>query len=137
MNSFERTTDLIHRALDVSSLRYTVSANNLANAGVPGFKRTMVNFESELKRALDSEKAAKGAFSLSTAHPRHIKSNEFIDYKSIEPRRVLDYVSTSNANGNNVDAEQEAMELLRIQMNYVLLTQMQSFQFAQVANLLA
>ncbi len=137
MNSFERTTDLIHRALDVNSLRYTVSANNLANAGVPNFKRTMVNFESELKRALDSEKAARGSFQLATSDPRHISSNEFIDYRTVEPRRVLDYASTSNANGNNVDAEQEAMELLRIQMNYILLTQMQNFQFSQVTSLLS
>lgn len=136
MNSFERTTDLIHRALDVNMLRYSVSANNLANAGVPGFKRTMVNFESELKRALDSEKAAQGAFPLATAHPRHIPSGEFQDYRAVEPRRVLDYVSVSNANGNNVDAEQEAMELLRVQLNYILLTQMENFQFAQVTNLL-
>ena len=136
MNSFERTTDLIHRALDVSSLRYTVSANNLANAGVPNFKRTTVNFETELKRALDSEKAARGSFQLATADPRHISSGEYIDYRTVEPRRVLDYASSSNANGNNVDAEQEAMELLRIQMNYILLTQMQNFQFAQVTGLL-
>ena len=54
----------------------------------------------------------------------------------MEPRRVLDYVSVSNANGNNVDAEQEAMELLRVQLNYILLTQMENFQFAQVTNLL-
>ena len=137
MNSFERTTDLIHRALDVNSLRYTVSANNLANAGVPNFKRTMVNFESELKRALDSEKSARGSFQLAATDPRHISSQEYIDYRTVEPRRALDYASTSNANGNNVDAEQEAMELLRIQMNYILLTQMQNFQFSQVTGLLS
>ncbi len=136
MNNFERTTDLIHRALDVSTLRYSVSANNLANSGVPNFKRTMVNFESELKRALDSEFEAKNAFQLETSHPRHISSGEFIDYKTVEPRRVLDYVSTAKANGNNVDPEQEAMELLRIQLNYLLLTQMENFQFSQVNSVL-
>ena len=136
MHSFDGTTDLIHRAFDTSSLRYTVSANNLANAGVPNFKRTMVNFESELKRALDSEKAAKGSFQLATTDSRHISSGEYIDYRTVQPRRVLDYASSSNANGNNVDAEQEAMELLRIQMNYILLTQMQNFQFSQVTGLL-
>ena len=67
----------------------------------------------------------------------YLKSHpEFQDYRTVEPRRVLDYVSVSNANGNNVDAEQEAMELLRVQLNYILLTQMENFQFAQVTNLL-
>nr|WP_303047689.1 flagellar basal body rod protein FlgB [Treponema pallidum] len=56
MNSFTRTVDLLHRALDVNALRYEVTANNLANAEVPGFKRTDVNFEAELKRALDSQR---------------------------------------------------------------------------------
>ncbi len=136
MNSFTKTTDLIHRALDVSSLRYGVSANNLANSGVPNFKRTQVNFESELKRALDSEENARGQFQLATAHDRHIASDGVIDYQSIEPRRVLDYTTTAKANGNNVDPEQEAMELLRIQLNYQMLTQLQGFQFSQVVSVL-
>ena len=69
INSFQKTVDLLHRALDVNALRYTVSANNLANAEVPGFKRTSVNFETELKRALDSEKRAKGQFQLEVSEP--------------------------------------------------------------------
>lgn len=136
MNSFAKTTDLLHRAMDVSSLRYGVSANNLSNSEVPNFKRTYVNFESELKRALDSEIAADGQFQLATASERHIASDGVIDYRSIEPRRVLDYTSTAKANGNNVDPEQEAMELLRIQLNYQLMTQVQSFQFSQVNSVL-
>ena len=136
MNSFTKTIDLLHRAMDVNTLRYGVSANNLANAGVPNFKRTVVNFETELKRALDSEASAKGQFSLAVTDSRHIASDGVIDYRTVEPRRVLDYTSTAKANGNNVDPEQEAMELLRIQLNYQLLTQMQSFQFSQVNSVL-
>ena len=59
-NRFQKTIDLLHRALDVNTLRYTVSANNLANAGLAEFKRSTVSFETELKRALDSEKRAAG-----------------------------------------------------------------------------
>lgn len=136
MNSFTRTTDLLHRAMDVSSLRYQVTANNLSNADVPNFKRSDVNFESELKKALDSEKNAKGAFKLDQTNEKHIGSNDYIDYRTIEPRRVLDYTTTAQANGNNVDPEQEAMELLKVQLNYTLLTQLQSFEFAQVKSVL-
>jgi flagellar basal-body rod protein FlgB len=136
MNSFTRTTDLIHRELDVSTLRYNTSANNLANSGVPNFKRTEINFESELKRALDSEKNANGQFELATSDDRHIKSDGVIDYRTIEPRRVLDYTTTAKANGNNVDPEQEAMDLLRIQLNYQMLTQVESFEFSQAGSVL-
>lgn len=132
MNSFTRSVDLLHRAMDVSTLRYSVSANNLANAGVPNFKRTTVNFEAALKEAIDSEKNAKDSFVLKTSDDRHIQSKTYTDYRTVEPRRVLDYATTSDANGNNVDAEAEAMNILKTQLNYQLLTQMQSFQFSQM-----
>ncbi len=58
MNSFTRSIDLLQRGMDVASLRYQVTANNLANSEVPNFKRTVVNFESELKNAFESEEIA-------------------------------------------------------------------------------
>jgi len=132
MNTFTRSVDLLHRAMDASTLRYQVSANNLANAEVPNFKRTSVNFESQLKKALESEKNSKDTFKMITTDDRHIQSAGGIDYKSVEPRRVTDYLTTSKANGNNVDAEQEAMDILKTQLNYQLLTQMQAFEFSQI-----
>ena len=132
MNSFTRSIDLLQREMDVTSLRYQVTANNLANSEVPNFKRSVVNFESELKRALDSEKEAKKAFQLSTTDSRHIQVNVPYDYRDVQPRRVLDYVSTAKANGNNVDAETEANNILQIQMQYRMLTHLTSFEFDQV-----
>ena len=136
INSFQKTVDLLHRALDVNALRYTVSANNLANSEIPDFKRTSVNFETELKHALDSEKRAAGQFQLTVTNPNHIKSDGVIDYHSVSPRRVLDYTTTAKANGNNVDAEEEAMTILKIQMQYQLLSQMTGFQYSQVQSVL-
>ena len=136
MNTFTRSVDLLQRAMDATSLRYQVSANNLANSEVPNFKRSTVNFESELKRAFESEEKARNGFQLARTDERHISLNEPYDYRDVEPRRVLDYTTTAKANGNNVDAEQEAMEILKIQLNYQLLTQMQSFQFSQMKTVL-
>ena len=132
MNTFTKSVELLHRALDVNSLRYQVSANNMANAEVPKFKRSVVNFESELKRAFDSEKEAERAFNLTRTDPRHIKLNNVQDWRSVEPRRVLDYTTAAKANGNNVDAEAEAMNILKIQLQYQLLTQLGNFEFSQV-----
>lgn len=136
MNSFTRTTDLLHRAMDVSTLRYQVTANNLANSEVPNYKRVEVNFESELKRALDSEKNEHESFKMRTTNEKHIKSETPRDYRDVEPRRVRDYLTTTKANGNNVDAETEAMNVLKIQLNYQLLTQLQTFEFSQVKSVL-
>ena len=54
MNSFVNSVDLLHRALDVTTLRYQVSSNNLANSETPNYKKQYVNFESELARAFKS-----------------------------------------------------------------------------------
>jgi flagellar basal-body rod protein FlgB len=132
MNSFTRSIDLLQREMDVTSLRYQVSANNLANSEVPNFKRSVVNFESELKRAIDSEEIAKNSFKLTTTDDRHIQINTPYDYHQVEPRRVVDYTTQAKANGNNVDAETEANNILQIQMQYRLLTQLTSFEFEQV-----
>ncbi len=132
MNSFTRSIDLLQREMDVTSLRYQVTANNLANSEVPNFKRSVVNFESELKRAIDSEEIAKNSFKLTTTDDRHIQINTPYDYREIEPRRVVDYTTQAKANGNNVDAETEANNILQIQMQYRLLTQLTSFEFEQV-----
>ena len=130
-NSFSKSVDLLHRAMSNSSLRGAVIGNNLANAEVPNFKRTDVNFESELKRALDTEKQ-RPALELNRTHQSHFPNWEPLDYRDVRPRRVLDYVSQSNNNGNNVDPEEEFSLLLKNQLQYMLLAQMASFEFSQV-----
>ena len=132
MNTFTRSVDLLQRAMEATSLRYQVSANNLANSEVPNFKRSTVNFESELKRAFESEEKARNGFQLARTDERHISLNEPYDYRDVEPRRVLDYTTTAKANGNNVDAETEANNILQIQMQYRLLTQLTGFEFSQL-----
>jgi flagellar basal-body rod protein FlgB len=131
MNSFAKTVDLLHRALDANVIRRSVIANNLANAEVPNFKRSEVNFESELKRALDTEKQ-RPALELTLTDPKHIPNWRERDYRDVQVRRVLDYTSASKNNGNNVDAEQEVMLALENQMMYTLLAQAETFEFSQI-----
>jgi flagellar basal-body rod protein FlgB len=135
MNNFSRTVDLLHRALDAQTIRRDVLANNLANSEVPNFKRSELNFESELKRALDSEKQ-KPLIELTRTDPRHISNWNPTDWREVKPRRVLDYVSTSKNNGNNVDAEQEVQRLVENQLMYYLLSQSATFEFNQVNSVL-
>ncbi|MBR4321221.1 flagellar basal body rod protein FlgB [Treponema sp.] len=132
MNTFTRSVDLLSRAMDVNSLRYQVSANNIANAEVPNYKRQTVSFESELKKAFESEKDTEHRMQLTTTNDSHIQIEQPYDWKSVEPRRVTDWASTANANGNNVDPEYEAMNIMKIQLNYRLLAQLENFEFSQV-----
>ena len=132
MNSFTDSVDLLSRAMNVANLRYQVTANNIANAEVPNYKRQVVNFESELKNAFESASDTEHQIKLATSSEGHFTMNRPYDWRSVEPRRVVDWASSTHADGSNVDAEYEASNILKIQMNYRLLTQLQAFEFSQV-----
>ena len=134
-NNFTKTVDLLHRAMGVSSVRGAVIANNIANSEVPGFKRSMVNYESELKRALETEQR-KPVLEMSRTHPTHISNWEPRNYQDVEIRRVLDYTSTMNNNGNNVDPEHEFNLYLENSLRYMLLANSVNFEFAQINQVL-
>ena len=134
-NNFSRTIDLLHRALGASSVRQSVIANNIANADTPNYKRTMVNFESELKRAIETEKQ-RPAMELERTHPDHFTNWQPRNYQDVEIRRVLDYATTTKNNGNNVDAEQEFNLALENQLRYLLLANAANFEFSQVNQVL-
>jgi flagellar basal-body rod protein FlgB len=135
VNTFARTIDLLHRAMDASTVRRQVIANNIANADTPGFKRTIVNFESELKRALESENK-KPALEINRTHEKHFPNFKERDYRDVQIRRVLDYTSTYNNSGSNVDPEQEFMLATHNQMSYTLFAQAAAFEFSQVNQVL-
>ena len=132
MSGFSKTIDLLHRAMNVANLRGSVYADNLANKDVPNFKRTEVNFESTLKQAILSENY-KPEFMMATTDPRHVSSWTQMDYQNVQPRRVLDYTSTYDNNGNNVDPEKEINNILKNQMRYTLYAHAASFEFGQVS----
>ena len=130
-NTFNRTVDLLHRSMSTTTLRQAVIANNLANADVPNFRRTDVNFESELKRAIHTE-SQRPVLELRLTNPMHIPNWQPRDYRDVQPRRVLDYFTQTGNNGNNVDPEQEFNLLLRNQLRYMLLSHSATFEFGQV-----
>ena len=118
---WKKPRDHDSRELDVAALRQSVIANNVANADTPNFKRSVVNFESQLRRALDSEKAP--SFPQVITDPRDIPFDQPIDWTQVKPRRILDYLTEAKNNGNNVDIEEEGTNALTNQLLYTTLTQ--------------
>jgi flagellar basal-body rod protein FlgB len=127
---FGKNIGILTREMDISVLRRDVIANNVANADTPNFKRSVVNFESQLKRALDSEKTV--AFPQYLTDSRHIVFDKPMDWQDVSPRRVLDYLTEAKNNGNNVDIEEEGMESLNNQLLYTTLAQVISSEFQRV-----
>lgn len=114
-----KTQYLLERGMDVAVQRRNVIADNIANADTPHFKRSEISFESELNRALDSEKAvAKNMVPARTTNERHIPFFRAKDYRDVNPRTNIDYLSTMRNDGNNVDPEHEVNEAVKTQMLY-------------------
>jgi flagellar basal-body rod protein FlgB len=129
--SFRRNLEFLNREMNVATLRRNVIANNIANANTPNFKRSDVNFESQLKRALDSEKTTL-PFRPFITDPKDIPFDKPMDWRQVRPRRVLDYLTEAKNNGNNVDIEQEGMDSLNNQLLYTTLAQVISSEFQRV-----
>ena len=127
---FSKTVDILGRAMDVTVLRNNVIADNIANSDTPNFKRSYVNFESQLKRALESEKYKP--FPNLMTDPRHIPFDRPLNYQSVQPKRMWDYLTTSKNNGNNVDIERENMNLLENQLIYQTLATAVAGEFNRV-----
>jgi len=129
--SFGKNIDILWRTMNASLIRRDVMSNNVANSDTPNFKRTDVNFESQLKRALASEKRVNN-FGEFLTDEKHMPFDETMDYRDVKPRRVLDYLSTSKNNGNNVDIEAESMGLMQNQLAYTAMAQVVQDRFNKV-----
>jgi flagellar basal-body rod protein FlgB len=116
--------------MDVSALRREVIADNIANSDTPNFKRSVVTFESSLKRALDSERAV--SFPMLRTDPRHIQPDPVVDYRTVKPQRVLDYLTQGKNNGNNVDIEEEGVSAMQNQLLYETMAQSVTAEFTRV-----
>lgn len=129
-NSWGKTMDILHRSMSVNSMRQEVIANNIANADTPNFKRSDVNFETSLKQALESED--KEIFPAKMSSEKHIPFDRPIDYRTVQARRTLDYLTQTDANGNNVDLEEETSKAVKEQLSYNLMVQTVSGHFNNI-----
>jgi flagellar basal-body rod protein FlgB len=129
--AFGRNLQLLSREMEVATMRRNIIANNIANANTPNFKRSELNFESSLKRALDSQRN-RSTFPQYLTDPKHIPFDRPVDWRQVRPRQVLDYLTESKNNGNNVDIEQEGMDALSNQLMYTTLAQVISSEYQRV-----
>jgi len=125
-----QTSYLIEKSLDAESMRRKVISNNIANVDVPHFKRSEVNFESELKRAIfenDNERANRVPFA--TTDERHVPFSVPRSITGVQPRINLDYSTTYRNDGNNVDIEKEMVDAAKNMMRHNSLTASMNHNF--------
>ena len=112
------TNYLLEKGLDNESLRRKVIANNIANVDVPHFKRSEVNFESELKRAIMDREEKENKLPALMTDERHIPFFVPRDIKTVRSRINLDYNTSYRNDGNNVDIEKEMVDAAKNLMRY-------------------
>lgn len=88
---------VLSKSLDTAAARQKTIANNIANVETPGYKRSYVTFENELKAVLD----------------RTSKSSIRDGLRELTPARLTDVFSPGRPDGNNVNIDAEIAELAK------------------------
>ena len=116
LSNSSQTYELLKNALDASSVRSKVSANNIANVNTKGYKKYYVTFEETLKNSADNLSLKNS----STNHISDASSNGEVKLKQ-------DTTSSMNQDGNNVDIESEmANQAANTMMYNALITKINS-----------
>ena len=99
----DAVSQVLASALDGVTTRQQVIADNIANVDTPGFRATSVDFESQLKAAINDGRFGSGA--------------------AVDPGVTATPTDTPvGANGNNVDLRKETMAAVQSQFQYQILT---------------
>ncbi|NPV49531.1 MAG: flagellar basal body rod protein FlgB [Armatimonadetes bacterium] len=103
------TSLALRHALDGAAARQGVAAENLANLETPGYRPRLVDFESQLREALEA--ASDG---------------DLADLQHVSPRRSIYAGPALRRDGNAVDLETEMSELVESGLQYQVLTRLLS-----------
>jgi flagellar basal-body rod protein FlgB len=102
---FDPSMNLLSKVLDLRSANEKVISSNIANADTPGYSPTRLEFEDELRQAVN-----RNGFSIATTHAAHIPSAAAgLDAVSGKMVKKPDKTGIGDKNGVNVDEEMIAL----------------------------
>lgn len=114
MGLFDVTQIALERALSGAAQQQQILANNLANADTPGFKRSDLDFHSQLAGALEADRSGAQLESL-----------------SFTPQ--TDSTSSMQLDGNNVDVDTEMSKLSANALDYQSLVAVASARLKMIS----
>jgi flagellar basal-body rod protein FlgB len=120
-SGYGKKMEMMEMALNANVERGTVIADNIANADTPFFKRSDVTFESQLQRAVESEKEPE--FPALLTDKRHMSFDDLIDYRTVKPRVQVEYDSIVKNDKNNVDIDKEMTDATKNALQYNVLVE--------------
>lgn len=132
-----KTNYLLEKGMNASIMRHQVIADNIANADTPGFKRSTITFESQLKRALDSEKEMEICPGAYLTSKKHIPFCQPLDYRKVKAKIHVDYDTNYRNDKNNVDIEKEVSNAVVNTLRYRALTERVKNNFKMLNHVLS
>jgi len=117
---FSNTITTLEQALNYSSTKQKVIAQNISNADTPNYKSKEVSFKSALQNAMDQSMQAK------RTDAWHF---EFKGQQTNGIAITTNQNTSYNNNGNNVDVDKEMADLATNQIYYNALTERISGKF--------
>lgn len=96
------TSITLAKTLDAVAARQKVIANNIANVETPGYKRSYVTFEDELRSVMETSSGR----------------NRLRKVKELTHSSRVDVLSPTRADGNNVNIDAEIADLAKTSLNY-------------------
>lgn len=130
-----RTFNMLQKGLGAATVRHKTIANNIANINTPEFKRSVVSFESELKRALEGD----GSMKALRVNPRHIRfKRETGDLMEVQPEVIMEDDTIFRNDKNNVDLDVEMANLAKNTLLYeglVVRVKGKLFSLRQIINI--
>ncbi len=87
MDLSDKNVVLLSKLLDLTTSKNKVIANNIANTNTPGFKKSEVSFQKELRKAVESKNINK--------------------VKDIQESITMSKDKSTRKDGNNVDLDKE------------------------------
>ncbi len=130
---FYRTTAILQKALGAASLRHTVISDNIANVDTPNYKRQFVRFEEYLKKYLHPQPPA---VILKRTDPRHITNWHEPSLEEVKPRIDVEIDTNYRNDRNNVDIDTEMVELVKNQLKYNAMAQLEAQHFRFIDDIL-
>lgn len=128
LNDAFKGINLLQKGLDAAWTRNSVITNNIANVDTPGFKSSSVEFETEMRRAMEAE---SGGFSTKTTRPEHFEFSSGSAGK-VNPAVVSNNNTSYRSDGNNVDIDYESIELAKNTFWYYSMIEQVSSEFAKL-----
>jgi flagellar basal-body rod protein FlgB len=109
MSNFDLTMAALEKSLGLRAMKHQLHASNIANSNVPDFKARRVDFDHQLRDALEQGQGV----------PTQVEQQKRVEtaLSEVQARVFEDPFAVPRGDGNTVNAEREQVEMAKNTLN--------------------